>query len=933
MHTANDRRVLLIGWDAADWRVIEPLIEQGKMPALKRLMDAGVSGNLATLRPAYSPMLWTSIATGKRPYKHGIHGFIEPTPDGRGVRPVTNLSRSVKAVWNILTQIGKTSNVIGWWPSHPAEPIDGVMVSNFFQRAVKPVDQPWPMADGTVHPPERAEDIGEFRFHPGELGMEHMLPFMPKLPEMDQSDRRVQMCAKTLAEATSIHGAATAVMQLEAWDFMAVYHDAIDHFCHGFMKFHPPKQDHISDEDFERYQHVVEAGYRYHDMMLGAMMQLAGDDTTVILMSDHGFHPDHLRPRVLPAEPAGPAAEHRHYGIFVAKGPGIPAGERVYGATVLDITPTILHLMGLPVGADMDGKALTTVLEDVRAPEVIPSWEDVEGPCGMHPPEARESTADSAEAMKQLIELGYVEDLGEDVEAAVRQCVREQRYNLAQAYVDGGKYAEASRLLDELWTDWPEEHRFGMLLVECFSAMGDLARRRQAVETFEQRAEKYGIEAREKLEQMRPEIDAYREGGDKASEEMPKKLQADLRRLGSLAQPKRSVTRWLHATQSLLEGDLDKALHLLEQLSAHGGEAPGFRVQLGSALAKAGRHADAMAEFERTLKGDPDHAGAHLGIATAALELGDVERAVEHALTSTELVYFQPRAHATLASALMRWGRVPEAEAAFGVALSQAPRLALAHEGLATLCREHLGDEARAEKHDRLAREAREDAELRAGQQRIATTEEPQTTLPDLRGGGDDATWTDPEDVITIVAGLPRSGTSMMMQMLAAGGIEPYTDNARAADEDNPRGYLEHANATALARDTTWLPEARGKVVKIVAQLLPCIPPSEKLRIVFMTRDLREIIASQRVMLDRLGKKGAALEEQRLMRTLAKQVQTVGAWLESNTNAKVLCVAYDDATVDPAATAARVAAFAGADLDVAAMASAVDAGLRRQRSS
>ncbi|MEO0716793.1 MAG: tetratricopeptide repeat protein, partial [Planctomycetota bacterium] len=423
---------------------------------------------------------------------------------------------------------------------------------------------------------------------------------------------------------------------------------------------------------------------RYHDMMLGAMMQLAGDDTTVILMSDHGFHPDHLRPRVLPAEPAGPAAEHRHYGVFVAKGPGIPAGERVYGATVLDITPTVLHLMGLPVGADMDGKALTTVLQDVRPPEVIPSWEDVDGPCGMHPPEARESTADSAEAMKQLIELGYVEDLGEDAEAAVRQCVREQRYNLAQAYVDGGKYAEAVNLLDELWADWPEEHRFGMLLIECFGAMGDLARRREAVETFEQRAAKYGVEAREKLEAMRPELDAYREGGAKASEEMPKKMQADLRKLGSLAQPKQSVTRWLHATQALMEGSLDQALNLLEQLSTHGGEAPGFRVQLGSALAKAGRHADAMAEFERTLKGDPDHAGAHLGIATAALELGDVERAVEHALTSTELVYFQPRAHATLATALMRWNRITEAEAALGVAISQAPRLALAHEGLAT---------------------------------------------------------------------------------------------------------------------------------------------------------------------------------------------------------------------------------------------------------
>ena len=131
----HKRKVLLIGWDAADWKVIHPLMDAGKMPNLQRLVGQGVMGQIATLQPALSPMLWTSIATGKRPFQHGIHGFSEPTLDGRDVKPVTNRSPKCKAVWNIFNQNGLRSVVIGWWPSHPAEPLNGVMVSDHYHRA------------------------------------------------------------------------------------------------------------------------------------------------------------------------------------------------------------------------------------------------------------------------------------------------------------------------------------------------------------------------------------------------------------------------------------------------------------------------------------------------------------------------------------------------------------------------------------------------------------------------------------------------------------------------------------------------------------------------------------------------------------------------------------------------------------------------------
>src|SRR5438128_1693445 len=104
-------RLLLVGWDAADWKIIRPLIAKGEMPHLAGILREGVHGNLATIAPPLSPMVWTSIATGKRPYKHGILGFSEPAEDGQSVRPISNLGRHCKAFWNILNQAGRRSIV------------------------------------------------------------------------------------------------------------------------------------------------------------------------------------------------------------------------------------------------------------------------------------------------------------------------------------------------------------------------------------------------------------------------------------------------------------------------------------------------------------------------------------------------------------------------------------------------------------------------------------------------------------------------------------------------------------------------------------------------------------------------------------------------------------------------------------------------------
>jgi len=127
---------------------------------------------------------------------------------------------------------------------------------------------------------------------------------------------------------------------------------------------------------------VVENGYRFHDLMLGRLMALAGPDCAVMVVSDHGFHSDKLLPDYIPAENAGPAVEHRSFGIFCMSAPGVRAGVRVYGASVLDIAPTALHVLGLAAGLDMDGKVLVNAFADDRPVEKIESWDAVAGEDG-----------------------------------------------------------------------------------------------------------------------------------------------------------------------------------------------------------------------------------------------------------------------------------------------------------------------------------------------------------------------------------------------------------------------------------------------------------------------------------------------------------------------------------------------------------------------
>ena len=842
------KKVLLIGWDAADWKVIHPLMDAGHMPTLEKLVNGGVMGNLATLDPPLSPMLWTSISTGKRPYKHGIHGFTEPDPSGKGVRPAYITSRKVKAVWNIFNQHNMKSHVIGWWPSHPAEPINGTMISNFYQRATKPINEPWPMAPGTVHPEEKAAFFEKLRIHPGELTAAHILPFIPKASEIDQEkDKRLQSLTKILADASTIQAAATYILENEEWDFMGVYFDAIDHFCHGFMKFHPPQLPGIPDDKFELYKDVVISAYKFHDMMLERLLQLAGEDVTVMLISDHGFHPDHLRPLALPKEPAAPALEHSPYGIVVMNGPHIKKDERIYGASILDVTPTLLTLFGLPVGNDMDGNVMVNAFDETILPDRIESWENVPGNSGQHDPNKQEDPYAAAEALEQLIELGYVERPDENVEKAIQKTVAENNFYLARAYIHGRKHAEAIELLEKLVTDYPEVSRFSLRLAHCYQTTNQ-------------------------IDKCRTELTRPKEVTGKES----------------------ISTKLMESSLLMME---NKPMQAKEMLEAIEKEHPQARINmpLGRAYLQVKDWKKAQTAFEREIEHDHENALAYHSLGVALMRQHQYEPAADHLLTAVGLMYHFPFAHYHLGESLYHLGEYERAAEAFEVTLKMAPGVNKARLWLSKIYSEHLKKPEAAEQ----------------------LTEELDEHM---------------QGEITIVSGLPRSGTSLMMQMLEKGGVPIYTDKQRIPDENNPKGYYEHEAVKSLGKNKQWMVEADGKAIKIISHLLFELPARFRYKILFMERDLDEVLMSQHKMLVRNGKAKEGTINLKLAGPFRQNLERVKSWVPQQKNISILYVSHAALMADGAEEIERINQFLGGHLDTAAMATVIDRSLHREKS-
>ncbi len=469
-------RVLVVGWDGADWRTALPLMAAGRMPNLARLVQEGASGNLRSYDPMFSPLLWTTVATGKAPTEHGIADFLVKDARTGQRHPITSDFRKVKALWNILGDFDLASAWIGWWASFPAEAIRGTIVTDHLAAAVT---RSGAVAATTI--PGVASPADVLRARTGLLVSAQQIPreevarVLPaseteyraaladitapaKKGDKTRVDDPVGFVMRVMAQARTYHNIALAQVRAGV-PFVAVYFEAIDMMGHGFQHYLPPKMSFVSETDFQRFHNAVPNFYAWQDELLGELVRAAGANAMTLLLSDHGFRTGDDRPNFAPSIKGQPEEWHRDWGIVLLHGPGIRA-VRLPPSSIFDIAPTLLYLAGLPIADDMPGRLLSDAFEpgllQRRRPGRTKSYELV-GARFEHAAPVQSDPEVMREMMANLKALGYVggsEDAptpasgsdsstapAEDAGTAETQFFFHR--NLAVSYIRQGRYREA----------------------------------------------------------------------------------------------------------------------------------------------------------------------------------------------------------------------------------------------------------------------------------------------------------------------------------------------------------------------------------------------------------------------------------------------------------------------------------------------------------
>lgn len=413
-------KVVLIGVDGVDWERVNDYIDRGTMPNLARLRREGASGMLRSIPPFVSPTVWTSIATGKVQEKHGIKDFMVNTQKpGDGSLSTSNM-RKVKAVWQILSAAERTVGVVGWLVTYPADIVNGYLISSHItltmtrdpsERAPNQTDE-W-LAEG-VHPRELWGDVVANMYMERDVTDEILELFLGTTADQarEQNDRSVTALARFYASDVSSLTLARHLSDSMPADFTTVYLRGSDITSHFFWRFMEPESWNktISEDELEAFSPVVDRYYAFTDSMIGELVDTLADENTVVMVcSDHGFA-GHRGYRGFEGEVAKGVEMHRMDGIVFLAGPGIARNRTIEGATVLDITPTVLTLFGLPSARDMDGRPLTEAMTqsflDRYPVQQIDTYE-LEGEGGVDRSPV-ESPVDE-EIKEMLRSLGYID--------------------------------------------------------------------------------------------------------------------------------------------------------------------------------------------------------------------------------------------------------------------------------------------------------------------------------------------------------------------------------------------------------------------------------------------------------------------------------------------------------------------------------------------
>ncbi|MEE9219142.1 MAG: alkaline phosphatase family protein [Acidobacteriota bacterium] len=419
-------KILFVGLDGADWDLIDPLIERGRLPNLARLKGEGAWGTLISEGPMLSPLLWTTIATGRSPDVHGVMDFLMRDPASNRMVPISSSFRRVKALWNVLSDFGLDSDFVAWWATWPAERIAGTMVSDrlsyslfsFIDQEAAPYGTTYPEAYlGEVRPRLISDrditydDVGRFVNVPREE-FERLRAWARREPRAAYT-HPVNHLTRILAAARNYHTIALDLLGRGPRRLTAVYYQGIDEINHRFAHFAPPRMDRITEEEFRSYAATLERFYEYQDEMLGELLERAGPESVVLVLSDHGFANGMERPRdFTPSIEGRPARWHTREGIRILAGAAVRPGPVGEGKLV-DVAPTLLRLLGVPLADELEGGVWEQALDPAwleRFPaDTVASYESLGRDLSVA---ASGTGAGGQEFVEALIGLGYLEAPG-----------------------------------------------------------------------------------------------------------------------------------------------------------------------------------------------------------------------------------------------------------------------------------------------------------------------------------------------------------------------------------------------------------------------------------------------------------------------------------------------------------------------------------------
>ncbi|MFT6897362.1 MAG: hypothetical protein ACJA13_001768, partial [Paraglaciecola sp.] len=358
-------QVLMLHWAGADWQLIQPLLDGGKLPNLNSIVEQGMMGKLMSLTPSVAPLLTMSLATGQYGDRHNILAYAQCEDNDMGIRPINSTDIKSSPLWQQVNDAGKKALAVGWPASQPATVFDGVVVSDDFAKAKGNSFDDWPLKSHCVSDVSLLETMADLRLHPSEISVEQILSFIPDGANIDQeTDERLPLLVAALSRVTCIHGAATWLAEQNDWDLLMVHFDFLESICNSFLQYCAPRMSHVSEQDCKLYGEVVAGAYQFMDLLLGRYMALIGDNTVIMLASNHGYLAGELRVSPKPQQNISDHGRHfREFGLFACSGPGIHPDQLVFGATLLDVAPTVLAILGLPVNSAMPGVVLDKLFD------------------------------------------------------------------------------------------------------------------------------------------------------------------------------------------------------------------------------------------------------------------------------------------------------------------------------------------------------------------------------------------------------------------------------------------------------------------------------------------------------------------------------------------------------------------------------------------